>query len=68
MRMLQRHGIERRLTARMLSDEQIAEAAELYAAGERTSVIATKFGVDPQTIRNGFVRTRVVLKPRPATS
>ncbi len=66
MRMLQRHGVERRVFERKLTDEQIAEAAELYTGGMRTGLIAARFGVDPQTVRNGFKRMGVSLQRRRA--
>jgi hypothetical protein len=56
-------GIPRR--HRRLTDQQIADAIELYTADWSLAKIATQFGVYPTSIRYRLEKAGVVFRPRP---
>lgn len=53
---LERNGVERRPHIRKLTDEQVAEAAELYRAGWSRSRISEHYSVSSETIRKKLLR------------
>jgi len=61
-RHLERHGVSRR--GRKLTDEQVAEAAELYEAGWSLSRIGEKYGVWGQSVRYRLRKAGVQMRPR----
>lgn len=64
LRILERHGVPRRPETRKLTDEQVIEAADLYASGLSTVKVGAIFGVDAETIRKAFMRIGVQLRSR----
>ena len=60
---LKRRGVQGR--CRKLSDEQIAEAVELYQGDSSLAQIAERFGVYPQSMRYRLQRAGIELRPRP---
>ena len=61
---LERHGVPRRPETRKLSEQQIADAAQLYESGLSTVKVGAIYGVDAETIRKAFIRADVKLRAR----
>jgi uncharacterized protein (DUF433 family) len=51
---LKRAAAARRPNARKMNDEQVTQAAELYAANARLATVAKHFDVNAATIRSEF--------------
>jgi hypothetical protein len=61
---LERRGVERRRTARKLTDGAVSKAAARYESGESLKIVAVKFDVDARTLAREFRRTGVRIRPR----
>ena len=61
---LKRAGVAHRLTNRKLTDEQVAQAAALYATNLSLATIAKRFKVDSGTIRREFMLADFPIRPR----
>lgn len=61
---LERQGIDRRRAQRVLTDDDIAQAAALYSSGRSLKATGSHFGVDPETIRREFKKAGVLIRPR----
>jgi hypothetical protein len=49
-----------------MTDEEIQEAITLYGDGWSLARIATRFGVDPESVRYRLLQRGVTLRPRPS--
>ena len=61
---LEKNGVERRRNIRKLTDQQVAEAAQLYATGISLVHVAEQFDANEGTIRREFANAGVVVRPR----
>jgi hypothetical protein len=62
---LERHGVQGRRNRRKLTDQQVAEAAELYTAGWSTAKIGHKYNVSAETALQTLRKAGVPIRPRP---
>ena len=61
---LKRSGVQRQHNSRRLSDEQVRQAAALYAAGNSLLTVGARFTVNARTVRNAFDRAGIAVRPR----
>ena len=61
---LERNGVDRRPLVRKLTDEQVAQATQLYATGISLVDVAAQFDVNAATIRREFTKAGITIRPR----
>ena len=61
---LKRRNVTTRVVKRRLSDANVAQAAELYAAGQSLATIAARFRVDAKTVHREFRKAEIPTRPR----
>ena len=61
---LDRCGIERRRSARKMTDHSVSQATEHDEAGESLKVVAARFDVDAKTLARELRQAGVQIRPR----
>jgi hypothetical protein len=61
---LKRRGVHTRVKRRVLTDQQVAEAAKQYRAGDSLATIGKRYGVVAGTVRRELIKIGVEMRPK----
>ena len=61
---LDRHHVERRHSQSEWTNDNLADAADLYATGHSLAAVAARYGIDPQTVADRFRRAGIPVRTR----